>query len=162
MIKMTVLGEPVAQHRPRITTAGKFPRMYKTASDTNYREKLYWEAKQLKMKPIPRPTQIYVDVKIFRAIPKSFFQAKRSLAIKGAIRPTTKPDIDNFLKQIFDAFNGLIWEDDAQIVTVYAWKFYGEVPRLELEINTVNYDGVFPLRRQPQKTSSAYGSKLFL
>ena len=138
MIKMSILGEPVAQHRPRITTAGKFPRMYKTASDNNYREKLYWEAKQLNMKPIPRPTQICADLKVYKAIPKSFSQAKRSLAIKGALRPTTKPDIDNYVKQVFDAFNGLIWEDDAQIVTVHARKFYGEIPRLDLEISTIN------------------------
>lgn len=138
MIKLIILGEPVAQHRPRITTAGKFPRMYKTASDTNYREKLYWEAKQLKMKPIPRPTPICVDLKVFRAIPKSLSQSKRLLAAEGVILPTTKPDIDNYVKQVFDAFNGLIWEDDAQIVTVHARKFYGEIPHLDIEIDTIN------------------------
>ena len=138
MIKMIILGEPVAQHRPRITTAGKFPRMYKVKADNTYREKLYWEAKQLNMKPISRPTQIAVDIKVYRAIPKSFSKVRQLQARKGVIRPTTKPDIDNYVKQIFDALNGLVWEDDAQIVTIHGRKFYDLIPRLDIEISTLN------------------------
>lgn len=160
MIRMRILGEPVAQHRPRITTAGKFPRMYKVAKDITYREKLYWEAKQLNIVPADRSIQLCVDLKVFRAIPKSLSKIKRESAIKGRIRPTTKPDIDNYVKQVFDALNGLIWEDDAQIVTVHARKFYDEIPRLEIDINTVNSDAVFPLRRQPQRSPSASSSKV--
>lgn len=162
MIRMRILGEVVAQHRPRITTAGKFPRMYKVTSDIHYREKLYWEAKRLDIKPVDRSIQMFVDLKVFRAIPKSFSKIKRESAIKGRIRPSTKPDIDNYIKQVFDALNGLIWEDDSQIVTVHARKFYDEIPRLELDINTVNSDAVFPLRRQPQKMPSASASELSL
>ena len=131
---MIILGEPVAQHRPRITTAGKFPRMYKTAKDNTYREKLYWEAKKLNMKPIDRKIPLLVRLKVLRQIPKSLSKTKRELAIKKLLRPVTKPDIDNYVKQVFDALNGLVWEDDAQIVYVEAAKFYDEIPRLELEI----------------------------
>lgn len=138
MIKMTILGEPVAQHRPRITTVGKFPRMYKTAKDNTYREKLYWEAKKLGIVPIDRKIQVTVELDIFRPIPKSFSKRKVLEAQASVLRPTTKPDIDNYIKQIFDALNGLIWEDDAQIVSVKARKFYDRVPRLELEIDTIN------------------------
>lgn len=137
MIRMVILGEPVAQHRPRITTVGKFPRMYKTASDTNYREKLYWEAKQLNMKPIARPAQLMVNLQIYRVIPKSFSQVKTRAALAETLRPTTKPDIDNYIKQVLDALNGLVWEDDAQVVTIRAGKFYNEKPRLEIEISIV-------------------------
>ncbi len=132
MIKIIVRGEPVAQHRPRITTVGKFPRMYKTASDNNYREKLYWEAKRLNMKPIARTIPLRVELEVFRSIPKSFSKKKVDQCRCHIIRPTTKPDIDNYIKQIFDALNGLVWEDDAQIVRVEAGKFYCDAPRLEI------------------------------
>lgn len=135
MIRLTILGEPVAQHRPRITTAGKFPRMYKSAADNNYREKLYWEAKKLNMKPIPRTTALFVEILVYRPIPKSISTVKAQMAEAKHIRPTTKPDIDNYIKQIFDALNGLVWEDDAQIVTVLANKFFSTQPRLEIEIS---------------------------
>lgn len=35
-----------------------------------------------------------------------------------------KPDIDNFIKAVFDALNGLMWEDDYQIVQVDAEKMW--------------------------------------
>ena len=139
MIKMTILGEPVAQHRPRITTVGKFPRMYKTAKDNTYREKLYWEAKRLNMKPISRKIPLLVRLRVLRQIPKSLSGTKRELAIKKLLRPVTKPDIDNYVKQVFDALNGLVWEDDAQIVLINAAKFYDEIPRLELEITEATF-----------------------
>lgn len=38
----------------------------------------------------------------------------------------TKPDIDNLLKAIFDALNGLCYRDDAIILRVEASKEYGD------------------------------------
>lgn len=33
-----------------------------------------------------------------------------------------KPDIDNYTKAVLDVLNGLLWEDDSQIISVYATK----------------------------------------
>ncbi len=119
MIKLKVMGPVVAQHRPRITTAGKFPRTYPVKADVYYREKLYWEAKRLKMKPIPRTVPLRVIIRVYILRPKSISATKRFF-------PTVKPDIDNYEKMIFDGLNGLIWEDDAQIVSVDSWKNYSD------------------------------------
>jgi Holliday junction resolvase RusA-like endonuclease len=109
--------------------------MYSVKEDTHYREKLYFEAKKLNMKPIPRMTPLFVEILVYRPIPKSISTVKAQMAEEKHIRPTTKPDIDNYIKQIFDALNGLVWEDDAQIVTVLANKFFSRQPRLEIEIS---------------------------
>jgi Holliday junction resolvase RusA-like endonuclease len=55
--------------------------------------------------------------------------------------PAVRPDLDNYLKAIKDACNGLLWSDDAQIVHVDARKLYdmaGGPPRVELEVNEVS------------------------
>ena len=48
-------------------------------------------------------------------VPKSWSNKKRDAALAGTIRPTGKPDWDNFAKML-DAFNEIVWIDDAQIV----------------------------------------------
>lgn len=53
------------------------------------------------------------------------------------IYKTTKPDIDNLMKNLFDVCNGIVWIDDARIVEIeHIEKIYGKVPRIELEVNT--------------------------
>jgi Holliday junction resolvase RusA-like endonuclease len=74
---------------------------------------------------------------LFRAvmpIPKSWSKAKRSKALSGDVQHVSKPDADNLAKAVFDALNGVVLTDDSQIVSMFAIKEYGEVPRVELII----------------------------
>jgi Holliday junction resolvase RusA-like endonuclease len=49
-----------------------------------------------------------------------------------------KPDIDNLIKGLFDALNGVLWEDDAQVFEVgQVRKLYSESPGIEFSIETV-------------------------
>ena len=51
--------------------------------------------------------------------------------------PAVRPDLDNYLKALKDAANGLLWLDDAQVVEVHAKKLYdqsGGKPRIEIEL----------------------------
>lgn len=46
-----------------------------------------------------------------------------------------KHDIDNFSKLIFDAGNGILWEDDGLIQNAYYEKWYDKKePRIEVSI----------------------------
>lgn len=45
-----------------------------------------------------------------------------------------KPDIDNYVKLICDALNGIAWEDDNEVAEVYAVKRYSNNPRTEVSI----------------------------
>lgn len=60
---------------------------------------------------------------------------KRIYAIKnGQELPCKKPDIDNVIKIILDALNGIAYKDDCQVVEVIAVKKYTEeTERVELE-----------------------------
>ena len=73
-------------------------------------------------------------MRVFLPIPKSKSKKWRAAAMAGEIRPTTKPDTDNLVKQIKDCANGGFWDDDKQIVGLHAEKWYAEIPRWEVEI----------------------------
>lgn len=47
--------------------------------------------------------------------------------------PTTRPDLDNFLKLIWDALTGFVFEDDSSIVEINAQKVYGN-PSIKLKL----------------------------
>ena len=66
-------------------------------------------------------------------IPKSWSKTKQQDALMHRVRPTTKPDADNVLKQL-DALNEVCWRDDSQIVEATVRKFYSDRPRLVITI----------------------------
>lgn len=43
-------------------------------------------------------------------------------------------DIDNYVKALFDSFNGVVWGDDDQVTNMMASKVYAEEPRIEVTI----------------------------
>ncbi len=68
---------------------------------------------------------------------KSTPKGKLSDMLHGRIFPTKKPDSDNIAKVVLDALNGLAYLDDKQVVHLEIYKLYGEYPRIEVEIETL-------------------------
>ncbi len=60
--------------------------------------------------------------------------------------PNVKPDIDKLSRSVLDALTGIIFKDDAQIVSLFAYKNYGDPPRVEIEVREINSDS-YPSRR---------------
>lgn len=56
------------------------------------------------------------------------------MAIKGEIRPTSKPDLDNYVKGILDAINTVIVKDDSRVVGINAIKIYQSNPGVDIVI----------------------------
>lgn len=52
--------------------------------------------------------------------------------MSGSHRPVVKPDTDNYIKSTLDGLNGILWEDDNQIVDLVAHKYYSDNPRVEI------------------------------
>ena len=48
--------------------------------------------------------------------------------------PTGRPDLDNLIKALTDACNGIVWRDDAQIVRLMAEKRYSEQPGASISV----------------------------
>ncbi|SRR5258708_610393 len=74
-----------------------------------------------------------VRINALMPVPASWSGRKQADALQGRVRPTGKPDWDNIGKMV-DAFNGIVWPDDAQVVDGRVVKAYAEKPQLEFEI----------------------------
>jgi Holliday junction resolvase RusA-like endonuclease len=143
-IQFTVYGEPVAQGRPRAANINGRIRMYdpKKSSDfKNYVRLVASEHRPDKLLEGP----ISLTVKVYKKTLKSFSKKKIAAAESGQLRPTSKPDVDNYVKGVKDALKNVIWKDDSQVVDLHISKWYSETPRVEITI--------VPLEEQQQTLS---------
>jgi len=136
-VKFTIPGKAMAKQRPRVTKAG----ITYTPKETIHYENLVKLMYRNMHKDIffSGPVEIVID--IFCQVPKSASAKKRVQMLSGEIRPTKKPDIDNVCKTITDALNGIAYRDDAQIVQLVAYKWYGNKPFAQVEIGDIDPEG---------------------
>ena len=131
-IELIVYGNPVAQGRPRFSRQGGFVKAYDPIQSKSYKQLIRLELWPLLSDPdfTPIDKACCLNLKVFRSMPKSFSKKKREEASLGYVRPTTKPDTDNYVKGVLDALNGTILKDDSVVCEIFAWKFYSERPRI--------------------------------
>jgi Holliday junction resolvase RusA-like endonuclease len=131
--ELTIPGEPVAKGRGRIIKLGahmgiKTPEKTRRYEDivrqTAVRE---WGYRQ----PLA-DVAVTATIRAYRGIAPSWPNKKRALALAGSLRPTGRPDLDNFIKSATDGLFGVVLADDSIIVAVHAEKWYAAEPRLEL------------------------------
>lgn len=134
-IKFTVYGEPVAQGRPRGSIRNGKVHMRDPAKSKYFKQYVALVASQHRPETIITGP-VAMDVKVYRPMPKSVSNSlkKKEKAEKGLLRPTTKPDVDNYVKGVKDALNHLIYKDDSQVVDLKVSKFYSEEPRVEIKV----------------------------
>lgn len=82
--------------------------------------------------PLSKPCALIVQ--IFCTIPPSWPKAKREAAKANIIRPG-KPDIDNVIKSIGDAMNGVVYTDDNLIYRVEATKMFADTACTTVEVH---------------------------
>jgi Holliday junction resolvase RusA-like endonuclease len=82
--------------------------------------------------PLDGPLSITLDIGV--PVPRSWAKKRQADALAGAIFPTARPDLDNQLKLIGDACNGILWRDDAQIVRAVVSRRYAETPAAVLKV----------------------------
>jgi Holliday junction resolvase RusA-like endonuclease len=134
-----LMGPPghKGRHRHRVITpkgGGRaFAQVYPDPQTEAY-ERTLAEAASLYMRgkrPAEGPLALLVHA--YREVPASWSERDKAMALAGAIRPTSRPDWDNYAK-IVDALNGIVWRDDAQIVDGRAIKQYSRFPALRIEV----------------------------
>lgn len=89
-------------------------RMVKTSEARKYEATVQWQATLQGAKRIDGPLVVRVR----------------------AFRPRKAGDLDNTLKAAFDALKGVAWNDDSQVVEIYATRHDDKAnPRLEVEVD---------------------------
>ena len=133
---LVIYGEPVAQGRPRFSTQGGFARAYDPAKSRDYKAYIRLAAAEQVSASGALCGALSLSVRVYRGIPKSLSKSKREAAERGELRPTTKPDLDNYVKGIKDALKTICWQDDSQIVAYHEpfGKYYSDTPRIEVEV----------------------------
>lgn len=128
-------GKQRARHRVVRTKAGaQFVSTY-TPAQTRREEgevALFASAAMQGRAPLEGPIDLRVCV--FLPVPASWSGIKQRKALTGAIMPAGKPDIDNLTKSVLDGINGRVFRDDAQVVSLAAWKRYSDTPRVVVEV----------------------------
>ena len=139
-MEIVIYGEPIPQGRPRFTKTGH---TYDPQRSRNYKQLVrFWVTQHLKKIDGFKPYEnaLCVDLTFYLGIPTSWSKQKRIQASQGQIRPTSKRlgDLDNIVKAILDANNGLLWVDDCIITDLSARKRYtGELARVVIKITEV-------------------------
>lgn len=115
-------GKPKGKGRPRF---GK-GYTYTPERTVDYENLIQWSF----LKAYPGRTTpvaeraVSVSIRAFFTIPKSTPKGKKAKMQNGEIAHTKKPDLDNIIKAVLDALNGLIYADDKQITEIKATKGY--------------------------------------
>ena len=138
MIRFRYNGEAVGKGRPRISRRGNYVHTYTPEKTRVFEESIRFEfmaANSEKMPVYKREIPLIAKVVIGCSIPTSYSKKKQALCRDRVLVPSKKPDIDNILKAVFDALKGYSFEDDVQIVQVYAEKQYAVEPFVEVEID---------------------------
>jgi Holliday junction resolvase RusA-like endonuclease len=131
-VVVELAGTPVAKGRPKFGNG----HAYTPRRTRNFETDLAWAAKVAMHGHPPIEGALKVEVLAAFPVPASWSKIKQARALAGILRPTGRPDIDNVLKAA-DALNGIVWRDDAQIVTAQITKRYSDNPRLRIEVEAL-------------------------
>ncbi len=75
---------------------------------------------------------MFIYLIIYFPIVKSTSKKDRCLMEEFFLTPGKKPDHDNQIKVLCDAFNGIIWKDDKLVDRDFTERYYSDNPRAEI------------------------------
>ena len=133
IVQFTVTGRPLAKGRVRFTKTGH---AFTPERTVGFEGKLALAAQVAMDGRPPAEGPVAVTLEVLLPIAASWSKKKREAAVLGQVRPTGRPDLDNFAKML-DALNLVVWNDDAQIVELVVFKRYSEAPQLAITVDTI-------------------------
>lgn len=123
--KFTILGQPVAKARPRVTKTGH---VYTPQKTIDFERKIALKALEISLPKLTKPLEIEIDFIFTRPqrIPKK--QSER-------VFKETKPDIDNCIKAVLDGLK--VSFDDKLVCRLTASKYYASINEQAKTIITI-------------------------
>ncbi|BAE50737.1 RusA family crossover junction endodeoxyribonuclease [Paramagnetospirillum magneticum] len=130
VVVVTIPGEVTGKGRPRIWN-GRAVTPAKTRSKEGVIASLAMDAMG-GCDPLTGP--VLVTIEAVLPVATSWSKKRRAAALDGTEQPTKKPDLDNVVKLVLDAVNGIVFADDAQITHIIASKRYGVFAQTTLTV----------------------------
>lgn len=132
ILRFEVVTPPVAKARPRVAVRGGRAHAYtpRKTENAEWRIRMAFLERFPAHHPLEGPLELYVVA--WLALPASTPKKHRLIA-----QPVTRPDVDNYLKTVLDALNGVAWHDDSQVTTAICTKRYtlGQPPCWAISIS---------------------------
>ena len=128
-----VPGKIIGKGRPRLNS---YTGTVYTPTRTKDYETLveqYFLLKYPRFKPFEGRVHVVIEANF--EIPKSTKKSDRELMLEHKINPTKKPDIDNIVKIVLDAMNGIAFKDDTQITKLQVEKIYSSSECVKVKIS---------------------------
>lgn len=123
-MEFIVEGDPQGKARPRFSRKGG--RIYTPSKTAKYEKLIKKTFLDSGGKLLPANCYAAVVVDAYFQIPKSYTKGKKLACQCNINRPAKKPDIDNILKAVLDALNGVAYGDDRQVVMTICRKWYSQ------------------------------------
>ena len=137
-IRFVIPGEPKGKQRPKFSTYGGKVSTRTPEQTVLYENRVIMEyRRQCGNARFDDNSALEMSVTAYYSIAKSTSAKKREEMMRGNIRPTKKPDVDNVLKIIADSLNGVAYRDDSQIASADIRKLYGYTPKVEVTIQDI-------------------------
>lgn len=116
--------DPVPMSRPRANY--KTGRIYKELKDKKFQQVITTVTRfTYKRDPISGPLVLHLD-----------FYLKKPKTVRRKY-PEVRPDLDNLIKNILDGLNGVLFNDDSQIIGIYATKRYDKRGKITLQVSEI-------------------------
>jgi len=133
-ITFTVPGPPHGKGRPRFARRGNFVATYTDAKTSSYEDQIRFYALQAMGSSKPLKTALEAFIYVRLPVPQSYSKKRTEACLSGLERPCKKPDLDNVVKSFMDGMNGIVYQDDDQVVEIHTTKVYAETGGVEVLI----------------------------
>ena len=154
-LRIIIPGDPIPKGRPRariVTPKGKKPfvSVYSDSQTEKEERRIRWEAAAVMASSdkalYTTPVKLYFE--FYMPIPSSFSKRQLQQIEQGLLFPAKRPDIDNLEKLIMDAFNGVVYDDDKQVIEKYSIKKYSKNPGTIVTVTEIGLNHVTDLFKQ--------------
>jgi Holliday junction resolvase RusA-like endonuclease len=164
-ITVPVRGPAAPKRRPRFTRTGF---IYSPAKTRKYEAHGRLAAQLVMGDRPPLSGAVCLAALVELPIPASWSKRRTAAAIVGGIRPTSRPDVDNFLKSAMDAINGIVVADDSMSQDPGATTLPADTPPAarpptarNIHSDPMLWDRLNDPRRWPEAPQSTYDAALF-
>ena len=117
MTSFKIPGPPVGKERPRVSRG----HTYTPERTVAYEQWVLLHARNARVRPLEGPLKM--QVVWCKQVTASWSKKRKAEALLG-VYATGTPDLDNVVKSISDALNGIAYQDDAQIAVLWASRIY--------------------------------------